>query len=35
MEEGIQREESIKVVESDLEAFDKIEPAFEDLFKQI
>ena len=35
MEEGIVREDSIKIRESDLEAFDKIEPAFVDLFKQI
>ena len=35
MEEGIVREDSIKIGESDLEAFDKIEPAFVDLFKQI
>ena len=35
MDQGIEKEDSIKVVESDLEAFDKIEPAFIELFKQI
>lgn len=35
MGDNIRKEDSIKVVENDLEAFDKIEPAFIELFKKI